>query len=113
MNHNHDLSQLIRECRLETHFSQYRLAELLGVRQVTVYRWETGSSVPNARNLAKLITVFQHVLRREVCALAVLKQIQAVQPKQYETEIETPLEQVMYEKLVKLKNELHKVNTAC
>lgn len=113
MNQNYDLSQLIRECRMEAHLSQYKLAEMLGVRQVTIYRWETGLSVPNARNQAKLITVFQLILRRETSGLAILKQVQSVKPLLNEIEIEMPIEHLMLEKMVSIKNELHKVNDAC
>lgn len=113
MNQDYDLSQLIRECRMEAHLSQYKLAEMLGVRQVTIYRWETGLSVPNARNQAKLITVFQLILRRETSGLAILKQVQSVKPLLNEIEIEMPIEHLMLEKMVSIKNELHKVNDAC
>ncbi len=98
---------------MEAHLSQYKLAEMLGVRQVTIYRWETGLSVPNARNQAKLITVFQLILRRETSGLAILKQVQSVKPLLNEIEIEMPIEHLMLEKMVSIKNELHKVNDAC
>ena len=48
----------IRTARNIKKMSQTEAAEALGVTQMTVSRWETGQTVPNALNLIKMGEVY-------------------------------------------------------
>jgi DNA-binding XRE family transcriptional regulator len=49
---------LIRQLREKMILSQIEFAELLGVSNVTVSRWETGKSFPTIKLKRKLIQMF-------------------------------------------------------
>ena len=44
----------IRKHRMAKGYSQEKLAELLGVTQTQVCKWETGKALPSARNLKRI-----------------------------------------------------------
>ena len=41
-----DFGRTLRKARLERHFSQVELAEILGVSERTLQEWETGTVTP-------------------------------------------------------------------
>lgn len=49
--------QNIRECRLALGMTQYQLADLLHVRQPTVFRWERGQMEPRRHHKQRLAEV--------------------------------------------------------
>ena len=51
------VSGTIRRVRRRAHLSQRELAELLGVSQSAVAKWETGRTTPTARMLARVLAV--------------------------------------------------------
>ena len=53
-----DYAVLIRQLREKMILSQIEFAELLGVSNVTVSRWETGKSFPTIKLKRKLIQMF-------------------------------------------------------
>lgn len=60
-----DLAQLIGErirllrSRIRPKMSQKKLAEAIGVEPITIYRWESGKSVPEKDNLDTLARIFK------------------------------------------------------
>lgn len=50
-----DISEAIKNVRLESILSQEAFAKKLGVSQITITRWETGKSVPNYSAMQRLI----------------------------------------------------------
>jgi transcriptional regulator with XRE-family HTH domain len=53
----------IRARREELGINQYQLAELLGVRQPTVWRWEKGQMEPRRRHKSRLAEVLEAEVR--------------------------------------------------
>jgi len=53
-----DYAVLIKQLREKMILSQIEFAELLGVSNVTVSRWETGKSFPTIKLKRKLIKMF-------------------------------------------------------
>ena len=51
MNRDAELAKLFLECRLAAHLSQYQLADLMGVKQMSIHRWEHGICKPYKKNL--------------------------------------------------------------
>lgn len=49
----------IAQCRLKAGITQEKLAEMLGVTQTTVYRWESGDSFPRRSKLLALAKIFK------------------------------------------------------
>lgn len=54
-----DYAKLIREYRERKFLTQTQLAELLGVKLVTVCRWETRRFEPNMAMKKKLVCLFK------------------------------------------------------
>lgn len=52
------LGERIRKCRQESHLSQEKLAELVGVTRQAVTKWEADQSAPNTDNLFRLAEIF-------------------------------------------------------
>lgn len=50
-----DISNAIKNVRLESILSQDAFAKELGVSQITITRWETGKSVPNYSAMKRLL----------------------------------------------------------
>ena len=65
MNRDVELAKLILECRLAAHLSQYQLADLMGVKQMSIHRWEHGICKPYNKNLIKLISIYDEILKNE------------------------------------------------
>ena len=72
MNRDVELAKLILECRLAAHLSQYQLADLMGVKQMSIHRWEHGICKPYNKNLIKLISIYDEILKNEEHDLSVL-----------------------------------------
>ena len=47
----------LKECRMEKHYSQSELANLLKINRASYNKWETGKSVPNQKNLSALARI--------------------------------------------------------
>lgn len=47
----------LKECRMEKHYSQSELANLLKINRASYNKWESGKSVPNQKNLSALATI--------------------------------------------------------
>lgn len=54
-----DYPKLVREYRERKFLTQTQLAEVLGVKLVTVCRWETGRFEPNMAMKKKLVSMFK------------------------------------------------------
>lgn len=50
-----DISEAIKNVRLEGILSQEAFAKEIGVSQITINRWETGKSVPNYSAMKRLL----------------------------------------------------------
>lgn len=48
------LGERIRQCRIDAHLSQEKVAELIGVSRQAVTKWETNQSTPSTDNLFRL-----------------------------------------------------------
>ena len=62
-----DYAVLIRQLRQKMILSQTEFAELLGVSNVTVSRWETGKSFPTIKLKRKLMQMFTEYQIKELC----------------------------------------------
>ena len=51
------LGERIRQCRVDAHLSQEKVAELVGVSRQAVTKWETNQSAPSTDNLFKLAEI--------------------------------------------------------
>lgn len=51
------LGERIRQCRVEAHLSQEKVAELVGVSRQAVTKWETNQSAPSTENLFRLAEI--------------------------------------------------------
>ena len=49
-----DFARKIKEIRLHNFLSQEEFAKVLGVSYATVYRWESGRTIPNIRAMNKI-----------------------------------------------------------
>jgi len=57
----------IRELRVEHHFSQDQIAEMLYVSRQAVSRWELGQTLPSVDNLIELSTLFHLPFEEILC----------------------------------------------
>lgn len=51
------LGERIRQCRMDAHLSQEKVAELVGVSRQAVTKWETNQSAPSTDNLFRLAEI--------------------------------------------------------
>ena len=51
--------QLLKQLRIESEFSQAKLAQLLSTSQDTVSLWENGKSYPDFWNIKKIAEIFE------------------------------------------------------
>ena len=51
------LGERIRQCRVDAHLSQEKVAELVGVSRQAVTKWETNQSAPSTENLFRLAEI--------------------------------------------------------
>ena len=65
MNRDVQLAKLFLNCRNSAHLSQYQLADLMGVKQMTIHRWEHGISKPYKKNLLKLTSIYRELLKNK------------------------------------------------
>ena len=72
MNRDAELAKLFLECRLAAHLSQYQLADLMGVKQMSVHRWEHGICKPYKKNLNRLFSIYNEILKKEADDLSLL-----------------------------------------
>lgn len=70
MNRDAELAKLFLHCRISAHLSQYQLADLMGVKQMTIHRWEHGISQPYKKNWIKLISIYHDILKNEEYGLS-------------------------------------------
>lgn len=57
----------IHDCRVEHHYSQDRIAELLYVSRQAVSRWETGQAMPTIDNMIELSRLFSVSFEELLC----------------------------------------------
>ena len=81
MNPNAELAKLFLECRLAAHLSQYQLADLMGVKQMSVHRWEHGICKPYKKNLNRLFSIYNEILKKEADDLSLLDEAQESEPQ--------------------------------
>lgn len=65
MNRDTNLAKLFLECRTAAHLSQYQLAVLMGVKQMSIHRWEHGICKPYIKNLIRLLSIYNEILKIE------------------------------------------------
>lgn len=65
MNRDVQLAKLFLQCRISAQLSQYQLADLMGVKQMTIHRWEHGISKPYKKNLYKLTSIYREILKNK------------------------------------------------
>jgi len=58
----------LKAARVRQGLTQQQLADLLGVPQSTVGRWETGATVPNLANFHRLAVILSHADLTELLA---------------------------------------------
>ena len=81
MNRDTELAKLFLECRLAAHLSQYQLADLMGVKQMSVHRWEHGICKPYKKNLNRLFSIYNEILKNEADDLSLLDEAQESEPQ--------------------------------
>ena len=81
MNRDTELAKLFLECRLAAHLSQYQLADLMGVKQMSIHRWEHGICKPYIKNLIKLLSIYNEILKKEADDLSLLDEAQESEPQ--------------------------------
>ena len=81
MNRDAELAKLFLECRLAAHLSQYQLADLMGVKQMSIHRWEHGICKPYIKNLIKLLSIYNEILKNEEFDLPFLDKVQGSKPE--------------------------------
>ena len=81
MNRDTELAKLFLECRLAAHLSQYQLADLMGVKQMSVHRWEHGICKPYKKNLNRLFGIYNEILKNEADDLSLLDEAQESEPQ--------------------------------
>ena len=81
MNPNAELAKLFLECRLAANLSQYQLADLMGVKQMSVHRWEHGICKPYKKNLNRLFSIYNEILKNEADDLSLLDEAQESEPQ--------------------------------
>jgi transcriptional regulator with XRE-family HTH domain len=81
MNRDTELAKLFLECRLAAHLSQYQLADLMGVKQMSIHRWEHGICKPYKKNLNRLFSIYNEILKNEADDLSLLDEAQESEPQ--------------------------------
>ena len=81
MNRDTELAKLFLECRLAAHLSQYQLADLMGVKQMSIHRWEHGICKPYKKNLNRLFSIYNEILTNEADDLSILDEAQESEPQ--------------------------------
>ena len=81
MNRDAELAKLFLECRLAAHLSQYQLADLMGVKQMSIHRWEHGICKPYKKNLNRLFSIYNEILKKEADDLSLLDEAQESEPQ--------------------------------
>ena len=81
MNRDTELAKLFLECRLAAHLSQYQLADLMGVKQMSIHRWEHGICKPYKKNLNRLFSIYNEILTNEADDLSLLDEAQESEPQ--------------------------------
>ena len=81
MNRDAELAKLFLECRMAAHLSQYQLADLMGVKQMSIHRWEHGICKPYIKNLIKLLSIYNEILKIEEFDLPFLDKAQGSKPE--------------------------------
>ena len=81
MNRDTELAKLLLECRLAAHLSQYQLADLMGVKQMSIHRWEHGICKPYKKNLNRLFSIYNEILKKEADDLSLLDEAQESEPQ--------------------------------
>ena len=81
MNRDTELAKLFLECRLAAHLSQYQLADLMGVKQMSIHRWEHGICKPYKKNLNRLFSIYNEILKNEADDLSILDEAQESEPQ--------------------------------
>ena len=81
MNPNAELAKLFLECRLAANLSQYQLADLMGVKQMSIHRWEHGICKPYKKNLNRLFSIYNEILTNEADDLSLLDEAQESEPQ--------------------------------
>ena len=81
MNRDTELAKLFLECRLAANLSQYQLADLMGVKQMSIHRWEHGICKPYKKNLNRLFSIYNEILKKEADDLSLLDEAQESEPQ--------------------------------
>ena len=81
MTRDANLAKLFLECRMAAHLSQYQLADLMGVKQMSIHRWEHGICKPYIKNLIKLLSIYNEILKKEADDLSLLDEAQESEPQ--------------------------------
>ena len=81
MNRDTELAKLFLECRLAANLSQYQLADLMGVKQMSIHRWEHGICKPYKKNLNRLFSIYNEILKNEADDLSLLDEAQESEPQ--------------------------------
>lgn len=81
MNRDIKLAKLFLHCRISAHLSQYQLADLMGVKQMTIHRWEHGISKPYKKNWIRLLKIYNEILKNEQSGLSLRDNDQPAGPE--------------------------------
>ena len=106
MNPNAELAKLFLECRLAAHLSQYQLADLMGVKQMSVHRWEHGICKPYKKNLDRLFSIYNEILKKEADDLSLLDEAQESEPEFNTPESTNHVSQAVINKLRVIRKKL-------
>ena len=106
MNRDANLAKLFLECRLAAHLSQYQLADLMGVKQMSIHRWEHGICKPYIKNLIKLLSIYNEILKIEEFDLPFLDEAQESEPEFNTSESTNHVSQAVINKLRVIRKQL-------
>ena len=112
MNRDTELAKLFLECRLAAHLSQYQLADLMGVKQMSIHRWEHGICKPYKKNLNRLFSIYNEILTNEADDLSLLDEAQESEP-QDTRELANHVSQAVINKLRVIRKQLDHTDGNC
>ena len=113
MNRDAELAKLFLECRLAAHLSQYQLADLMGVKQMSIHRWEHGICTPYKKNLNRLFSIYNEILKKEADDLSLLDKAQESEPQFNTPESTNHVSQAVINKLRVIRKQLDHTDGNC
>lgn len=113
MNRDAELAKLFIECRMAANLSQYQLADLMGVKQMSIHRWEHGLCKPYKKNMNKLFSIYNEILKKEAYDLSLLDNVQKSESQFDTPESTNQVSQAVINKLRVIRKKLVHADGSC